>query len=705
MRTEQEIYDLILKVAKEDERIRAVYIDGSRTNPNAPRDIFQDYDVGYVVRETESFIKDRDWTERMFGKILYMQRPDEFAEFFPDEGVDPAKSYGWLMQFADGNRIDLHVETIANAQEGIFDDTLRKILLDKDGSLPEIPESNDSGYFVKKPAQEEYICACNEFWWCLNNVAKGLWRGEMTYVQHMVNHVVRIQLEKLLSWKVGLITDWSVSVGKSGKYMNRWLPEKDWNEYLSTWFSCDVKEAWEAAVRMCTLFDRTAKEVGAGLGYEYNQVEAENSFSYFRHVRMLPRDAEEVYTDVPEDGQGRTLSANAKGVGACCHEDGCRMASSADATVCTSKEAGTPNGQCGAGSDEIQREENTDFEIISLDEAGREEIENRLDQYDVQYISYRLNGGAAVGIKRDGRLIAGAIGYMSAFHILYVGTVFVDEEYRRRGIGTMLMAEVERRALALGADTIRLDIFNWQGRDFYKACGFEEIGRYEHCEDGFSEHFFIKRLTERRTEKMGGMREKLHTGELYLPNDEEIMKEQVVYQDRLCDYNMTKPSETEKRARMLKEMLAECGEGVYIEAPFYSNFGGHHCHFGKMVYVNYHLTCVDDTHIYVGDYTKIGPNVTIATAGHPILPELRKRIYQYNMPVHIGSNCWIGAGAVILPGVTIGDNTVIGAGSVVTKDIPANVVAVGNPCRVLREIGEHDREYYYKDRKIEIEEK
>ena len=459
MRTEQEMYDLILKVAEEDERIRAVYIDGSRTNPNAPRDIFQDYDVGYVVRETESFRKDRDWTERMFGKILYMQRPDEFAEFFPDEGVDPAKSYGWLMQFADGNRIDLHVETIANAQEGIFDDTLRKILLDKDGILPEVPESNDSGYFVKKPAQEEYICACNEFWWCLNNVAKGLWRGEMTYVQHMVNHVVRIQLEKLLSWKVGLITDWSVSVGKSGKYMNRWLPEKDWTEYLSTWFSCDVKEAWEAAGRMCALFDRTAKEVGAGLGYEYNQTEAENSFSYFRHVRMLPADAEEVYTDVPEDGRGKTLSANAKEIGACCHEDG----SSADAAeVCTAKEAGTPNGQCGGGSNEIQRKENTDFEIISLDEAGREEIENRLDQYDVQYISYRLNGGAAVGIAKDGRLIAGAIGYMSAFHILYVGTVFVDEEYRRRGIGTMLMAEVERRALALGADTIRLDTFNWR---------------------------------------------------------------------------------------------------------------------------------------------------------------------------------------------------------------------------------------------------
>lgn len=206
---------------------------------------------------------------------------------------------------------------------------------------------------------------------------------------------------------------------------------------------------------------------------------------------------------------------------------------------------------------------------------------------------------------------------------------------------------------------------------------------------------------------MSEMKEKLHTGELYLPGDEEIIKEQMAYQDKLCEYNMTKPSETKKRAEMLKEMLGSCGRGVYIEAPFYANFGGHHCHFGDMVYANYHLTCVDDTHIYIGSYTMIGPNVTIATAGHPVLPELREdeegRIYQFNMPVHIGRNCWLGAGVIIMPGVTIGDNTVIGAGSVVTKDIPQDVVAVGNPCKVMREINEHDRKYYYKDRVINPE--
>ena len=199
------------------------------------------------------------------------------------------------------------------------------------------------------------------------------------------------------------------------------------------------------------------------------------------------------------------------------------------------------------------------------------------------------------------------------------------------------------------------------------------------------------------------MKKKIHTGELYLPNDPEILSEQQQYLERLYDFNLTRPSEAEKRQKMLKEMFAEIGEGCYIEPPFHANFGGKNVHFGKGVYANFNLTLVDDTHIYVGDFTMFGPNVTVATAGHPILPELREQVYQYNFPVHIGRNCWIGAGAVIVPGVSIGDNTVIGAGSVVTKDIPSDVVAVGNPCRVLRPISEHDKEFYFKDRKIDPE--
>lgn len=195
------------------------------------------------------------------------------------------------------------------------------------------------------------------------------------------------------------------------------------------------------------------------------------------------------------------------------------------------------------------------------------------------------------------------------------------------------------------------------------------------------------------------VKEFIHDTSLYDPNDTDILEEQLRCLDFLYDYNATRPMEMKLREQLLKEMFAEIGEGCYVEPPFYSNWGGHHVHFGSYIYANFNLTLVDDTHIYVGDHTMFGPNVTIATAGHPILPELREKGLQYNAPVHIGKNCWLGAGVIVLPGVTIGDNTVIGAGSVVTKDIPSNVVAVGNPCKVLREIGEKDRLFYFKDKK------
>lgn len=197
--------------------------------------------------------------------------------------------------------------------------------------------------------------------------------------------------------------------------------------------------------------------------------------------------------------------------------------------------------------------------------------------------------------------------------------------------------------------------------------------------------------------------EKMHSGKIYDPGDADVLVKQTGYQELLYDYNMTRPGEGRRRQELLGEMFAEIGENCYIEPPFHANMGGHHVHFGKNIYANYNLTLVDDTHVYVGDYTMFGPNVTLATAGHPILPELRQKGLQYNMPIHIGKNCWIGAGAIILPGITIGENVVVGAGSVVTKDLPSNVVAVGNPCRVLREVNERDKEYYFKDQRIDYE--
>ncbi|MCC8016478.1 MAG: sugar O-acetyltransferase [Clostridiales bacterium] len=192
----------------------------------------------------------------------------------------------------------------------------------------------------------------------------------------------------------------------------------------------------------------------------------------------------------------------------------------------------------------------------------------------------------------------------------------------------------------------------------------------------------------------------LHGQGLYYPEQEEITEIQRNCLEKLYDFNLTRPRETDKRTRMLKDMFAEIGKDCYIEPPFHANWGGKHVHFGNHVYANFNLTLVDDTHIYVGSNTMIGPNVTIAAAGHPVIQNLRKYGVQFNIPVNIGENCWIGAGAIILPGVKIGNGTVIGAGSVVTKDIPENVVAAGNPCRVLRKISEKDKIYYYKNKKI-----
>jgi len=196
-------------------------------------------------------------------------------------------------------------------------------------------------------------------------------------------------------------------------------------------------------------------------------------------------------------------------------------------------------------------------------------------------------------------------------------------------------------------------------------------------------------------------RECMDAGLIYNPGAGDIMAEQGACLDKMYDYNRTRPSEGAKRAAMLREMLAECGEGCYVEPPFYANWGGRHIHFGCRVYANFGLTCVDDADIYVGDRVLFGPHVTIATANHPIWPHPRDEGWQYNKPVRIERNAWIGANVTIVPGVTIGENAVIGAGSVVTKDIPANAVACGVPCRVVRMIGEHDRECFYRDEKID----
>ena len=202
-------------------------------------------------------------------------------------------------------------------------------------------------------------------------------------------------------------------------------------------------------------------------------------------------------------------------------------------------------------------------------------------------------------------------------------------------------------------------------------------------------------------------RERMEAGLIYDCGSDEIMPEQMQYQDALWRFNHMGPDEAEERQKLMKEIFAECGENTFLQGPVNSNWGGRHVHLGSNIYANFNLTLVDDGHIYIGDWAQFGPNVTLTTAGHPVLPELRTgygTVLQFNKDIHIGENAWLGAGVTVLPGVTIGEGAVIGAGSVVTRDIPANVVAVGNPCRVMREIGDRDREYFFRKEEVDWEE-
>ena len=282
MRNSTEIYSLLEKITWQDSRILALYMNGSRVNPNVMQDDFQDYDVVFVVTETASFISDKNWINN-FGKPYYFQLPDENPNF-PN---DKENFYGYLVQFEDGVRLDIHIETLSHSLENIKNDSLCKILIDKNNYLPKIPETSDKDYWVKQPSQEQFLACCNEFWWCTNNLAKGLARKEILYVQDMANFVVRKELEKMLSLKVGIKTDFKVSVGKSAKYLQNYIDESEYNLYLQTFFNCDIEIAWKSIFLMCDLFEKISVEMANKLGYSYNFKEAKNARKFLERVRKL----------------------------------------------------------------------------------------------------------------------------------------------------------------------------------------------------------------------------------------------------------------------------------------------------------------------------------------------------------------------------------------------------------------------------------
>ncbi|MEC0208847.1 aminoglycoside 6-adenylyltransferase [Paenibacillus ehimensis] len=290
MRNEQEMMNVILDIARNDERIRAVGMNGSRTNPNAPKDVFQDYDIVYIVHDLQSLIEDKQWIDR-FGSRMIMQKPEEM-ELIPPESDG---RFPYLMLFTDGNRIDLTLCPFEDKDNWNNDDTLAVVLLDKDNCLPQLPAPTDEDYWVERPSAKLFADCCNEFWWVSTYVAKGLWRQEMLYAQDHLNVAVRPMLIQMLDWQVGIHTDFSISTGKNGKYLEKHLSRESWHELMSTFPDATYEGVWRALFVMGDLFRRTAQDVASRLNYEYPLEDDKRVTAYLKHVRNLAPDASEIY--------------------------------------------------------------------------------------------------------------------------------------------------------------------------------------------------------------------------------------------------------------------------------------------------------------------------------------------------------------------------------------------------------------------------
>lgn len=287
MRTEQEMFDLILTFARADERIRLVVLNGSRANPNAKRDIFQDYDVACFVPDVAPYRRRND-IPAYFGEIMILQLPEEMGAPPPAEDG----RYGYLMQFMDGTRIDLGFIPLSHLPQALEEESLAIVLLDKDGLAQEIVPPGEADFYPTPPTAKQFADCCNEFWWLNPYVAKGLWRGELINPRYFLEQHLRGELHKMLTWLFGLRTGFGRSPGKLGKHYRAVLGEQLWMRYQATCPGPQPDEMWDALLEMGALFRHVAAELAAHFGFAYPLREDEEVSAFLHRVRRLPPDAQ-----------------------------------------------------------------------------------------------------------------------------------------------------------------------------------------------------------------------------------------------------------------------------------------------------------------------------------------------------------------------------------------------------------------------------
>lgn len=286
MRSKEEILRLILKYANENESVRAVMMNGSRVNPNIPEDPLQDYDIVYFVREVVEYRRN-DQIPKYFGDIMILQVPEEM------QNPDNDGTYGYLMQFTDGTRIDLGFNPIARAKEFLAD-SLTLILMDKDGILGQIPPPSDRTYLTNFPTAKEYDDCCNEFWWLNPYVAKALWRDQLSLAKYLVEDLVRKELVKMLSWSVVVARNEATAMGKYGCKLSKYMEPSEWNLFKDTYVDADYHRIWSSLFDMGMLFRAAATKVAVQLGYQYPMNEDKLVSEFILRIKQLPTDAKEL---------------------------------------------------------------------------------------------------------------------------------------------------------------------------------------------------------------------------------------------------------------------------------------------------------------------------------------------------------------------------------------------------------------------------
>lgn len=282
MQIESKTMDSILNFAKSDENVRAVLLEGSRANPNGKVDEISDYDIAFVTRSNTPYLN-KSWFDAFaskFGKVAISQTPDD-SELF-DNAHNPKEHYAYLTLFESGLRLDMTFETM-DFINTINLDSATIVLLDKDNKFPNVI-SSDSDFLIKSPTETKFKACQNEFWWCLQNVGKGIVRDELTYAMRMFD-IVHMELEKMVEWYIGLQNNFEVSTGKFGRYFKDYLSEDLYEMYKETYSDSNYENLWNAVFKSCELFRVLAKEVAVKLGFKYNQSEDDGITKYLELLR------------------------------------------------------------------------------------------------------------------------------------------------------------------------------------------------------------------------------------------------------------------------------------------------------------------------------------------------------------------------------------------------------------------------------------